>query len=78
VVPAPTGLNILGSQTGDTLRFDGIDWVRNNLFYNNGSALGIANTNPSYLLDVGGTANFLGFRMPTGAGSGYVLTSDTS
>ena len=78
VVPAPVGLNILWSQTGDTLRYNGIDWVRNNLLFNNGTAIGIGRTNPSYILDVLWTANFSALRMPTGAGSWRVLTSDSS
>jgi trimeric autotransporter adhesin len=77
-VPAPVGLNILGSTAGDTLRYNGTDWVRNNLLYNNGTAIGVGTQNPGYILDVAGTVNFLGFRMPTGASSGMVLTSDTS
>ncbi len=39
--------------------------------------VGIGST-PSYKLDVFGTGNFLGFRLPTGAASGFLLTSDGS
>jgi hypothetical protein len=38
----------------------------------------VGNTNPGYTLDVSGTGNFIGFRLPTGAGSGRVLVSDAS
>ena len=68
----------MGQTSGDTIRFNGTDWVRNNLLYNNGTAIGIGTTTPGYILDVAGTANFIGLRMPTGAGSGKVLTSDAS
>jgi hypothetical protein len=40
--------------------------------------VGIGITNPNYLLDVDGVANFLGIRMSSGAVDGYVLTSDAS
>lgn len=40
--------------------------------------LGIGTASPGYKLDVNGTANVTGFRMPTGAGAGKVLTSDAS
>jgi hypothetical protein len=33
---------------------------------------------PGYVLDVDGTVNCTGFRLPTGASSGRVLTSDAS
>lgn len=40
--------------------------------------VGIGNPNPQYKLDVNGTGNFLGLRLPTGSSNGYVLTSDAS
>jgi hypothetical protein len=48
------------------------------LFYETGSRIGLGNTNPGYTLDVTGTGNFIGFRLPTGAWVGKVLTSDAS
>ena len=48
------GFVIPGSLTGDTLRYDGVDWVRNNLLYNNGTVIGIWNQNPQAKLDVSG------------------------
>jgi hypothetical protein len=78
VTPVSSGLYLSGQTLGDTIRYDGASWVRNALLFNNGTNIGIANTTPSYLLDVGGTANFVGIRMPTGAQSGAVLTSDTA
>ncbi len=38
--------------------------------------VGIGTTNPAEKLEVSGTIKMTGFNMPTGAGNGYVLTSD--
>jgi hypothetical protein len=40
--------------------------------------VGIKTTNPNYPLDVNGTVQMTGFRLPTGAANGYVLTSNGS
>jgi hypothetical protein len=40
--------------------------------------VGIGTTSPTERLDVAGTAQMTGFKMPTGAANGYVLTSDAS
>lgn len=40
--------------------------------------MGIGTVTPGYTLDVAGTGNFTGLRLPTGAGLGRVLTSDAS
>jgi hypothetical protein len=58
----------------------GSGWVGvyQSLLYETGTRIGLGNTNPGYTLDVTGTGNFLGFRLPTGAGAGKVLTSDAS
>ena len=40
--------------------------------------VGIKKNNPAYDLDVNGTVQMTGFRMPTGASNGYVLTSNAS
>lgn len=50
--PVSTGLFLTGQTLGDTIRFDGTNWLRNNLIYNDGSAIGIANQSPSFLFDV--------------------------
>lgn len=51
----------------------------NNLFWDSTNArLGIGTKIPEYKLDVAGTVNMTGFRMPTGATAGYILTSDAS
>jgi hypothetical protein len=41
-----------------------------------GDSVGIGTGTPSAKLDVAGTAKMEGFKMPSGADSGYVLTSD--
>jgi hypothetical protein len=48
------------------------------IFISNTGDVGIATTSPAYRLDVNGTISVTGFRMSTGAQSGYVLTSDAS
>lgn len=73
-----SGLFLSGQTAGDTIRFNGTDWVRTNLIYNDGTYIGIGKTNPSYALDVAGTGAFIGFRLPTGAASGNVLISDAA
>jgi hypothetical protein len=40
--------------------------------------VGIGTQNPQHKLDVAGTIQMTGFKMPTGAAEGYVLTSDAS
>ncbi len=43
-----------------------------------GGNVGIGTTSPVEKLDIAGTAQMTGFKMPTGAATGYVLTSDAS
>jgi hypothetical protein len=50
----------------------------NLLLAEDGGNVGIGTDSPSEKLDVAGTAKVTGFTMPTGAASGYVLTSDPS
>lgn len=78
VTPVSSGLFLIGQSTGDTIRFNGTDWERTNLIYNSSTGVGIGTTSPGYILDVGWTANFIWLRMPTGAGSGRVLTSNAA
>ncbi len=48
------------------------------VFVNQVGKVGIGTTAPAEYLDVVGTVQTQGFKMPTGAGSGWVLTSDAS
>ena len=50
----------------------------NQLYLDNSGNVGIGTTSPTQKLDVAGTAQMTGFKMPTGSTNGYVLTSDAS
>lgn len=56
---------------------DDWDFSDTNIYRLNGN-VGIGMTSPGEKLDVAGTIKMTGFKMPTGASSGYVLTSDGS
>lgn len=45
---------------GDTLRYDGANWVANNTLFNDGTDVGIGTPSPSARLDVTGTSEFNG------------------
>ena len=80
--PTFSGLTISSLAPGSVL-FGGVGGQLSqdvaNLYWDNvNKRLGIGTASPSYTLDVGGTISTLGFRMPTGATAGYVLTSDDS
>lgn len=53
---AATSFAIPGSVAGDTLRYNGTDWIRNNFLYNDGTKIGIGTFTPSAKLDVNGDA----------------------
>ena len=64
---------------------DDYDWqiISHNVITGHGGSypsgnVGIGTKSPSELLDVAGTAKVIGFKMPTDASDGYVLTSDGS
>jgi hypothetical protein len=80
-----SGNVFLGYQAGYSETGSNKLYIANNstnppLIYGDFSAgnVGIGTTSPAEKLDVAGTAKVTGFKMPTGAASGYVLTSDAS
>lgn len=48
------------------------------IMFDDGTRVGIGTTTPTQRLDVVGTVQATGFKMPTGASNGYVLTSDAT
>lgn len=74
VTPVASGLFFAGQTSGDTIRFDWTDWIRNNVLYNNGTNIGINTTSPSTRLDVNGTVRIRG-GVP---GNGKFLVSDAT
>jgi len=81
---APTALSIteidpqvVSSNTNYVSKWDG-SALTDGLIYDDGSNIGIGTTSPAQKLDIVGTTKTVGFQMPTGAASGYVLQSDAS
>jgi hypothetical protein len=60
---------------GGGLKLCDSSWLTR-MFVQEGGNVGIGTTSPAQKLDVAGTAQMTGFKLPTGATSGYVLTSD--
>jgi hypothetical protein len=58
-------------------KWNGSSLISSSVF-ESGWFIGINNVSPEYSLDVSGTGNFIGFRFPTGANEGYILTSDAN
>ena len=52
--------------------------LEDSIIYQSDRNIGIDTTSPTQKLDVAGTIKMLGFQLPTGAASGYILTSDDS
>ncbi|MBN2355745.1 hypothetical protein JXO59_06505, partial [candidate division KSB1 bacterium] len=63
--------------SGDDIQFMTLGTPRLHIERSNGN-VGIGTISPAQRLDVSGTAQMNGFKMPTGAANGYVLTSDAS
>ena len=75
-----TGEGIASKRTTGGNQF-GIDFYtgsNNRLSITNTGNVGIGTTTPAYLLDIFGTAQMTGFKLPTGAGASKILTSDAS
>ncbi|MEF8847033.1 MAG: hypothetical protein V5A57_01200 [Candidatus Paceibacterota bacterium] len=64
--------------SGYLARWTSSDEISDSALYQSGNNIGIGNTSPSSKLDVSGTVSMTGFKMPTNATSGYVLTAATS
>ncbi|MBU8922068.1 MAG: tail fiber domain-containing protein, partial [Bacteroidales bacterium] len=62
--------------SGKFIISDGLTAQR--FFIDSAGNIGIGENNPASRLDVAGTAEMTGFKLPTGASNGYVLTSDAS
>lgn len=75
--PDSTG-GLTGGQTNYLARWTSASSLGTSTLFQNGVNMGINNTSAAYTLDVGGTVNATGLRVPTGAVNGYVLKSDAS
>ena len=74
--PAPTGTLPTGT-IGQTLRYDGTNWVANSFLYNTGSAIGIGTTSTSAKLTVAGSGLFSGpLTVSTTTLSQFILKYD--
>jgi hypothetical protein len=78
-ISGATATGITGGSSGYLSVF-GAGWngLYSSLLFQTGTRIGIWNTTPGYTLDVTGTGNFVWLRLPTGASSGFVLTSDST
>ncbi|MDZ7370518.1 MAG: tail fiber domain-containing protein [candidate division KSB1 bacterium] len=70
------GFTYLGDGNADNFIALGLGGVDNVLNITGQGRVGVGTTVPAQKLDVAGTVQMAGFKMPTGAGSGLVLTSD--
>ena len=68
-----------GADAGDkSLVFRDYSAAQNRLVIDSLGNVGIGTNSPSQMLDVADTVQMSGFKMPTGASDGYVLTSDAA
>jgi hypothetical protein len=73
---APSAMRIFNSRPGGSIMLGtggGLDYVRIT-----GGKVAIGTTSPTEKLDVDGTVRMTGFKLPTGAVAGDILTSDAS
>jgi hypothetical protein len=71
--------SMAGGGTANTISmFTGVDTIGNSTIYESSGNVGIGTTSPSTKLDVNGTVQMQGVKLPTGANNGYVLTSNAS
>jgi hypothetical protein len=72
VTPTAVGFSLPGQTLGDTIRYDGSDWIRTNFLYNNGVSIGINTQSPTVHLDINGMIRIRGGS----PGLGKLLMSD--
>ncbi len=60
-----------GSQTGQTLRWDGARWVGTSNLFNQGSSIGIGTQAPNYQLQIHSTSPFTRFQLTNGTNNGF-------
>jgi hypothetical protein len=74
--PASTGTLVLGTGTTNYLpKFTGASTIGNSLIWDNGTNVGIGNTNTTYTLDVTGTGRFTGTLQLGASSSTWGLSS---
>lgn len=77
IVSSSSGVS--GSGTSGTMAmWSDSSTLTSSVIYQSSNNVGIGVSNPTTKLDVDGIVKMTGFQMPTGAQSGYVLTSDDS
>ncbi|MBP9150787.1 MAG: tail fiber domain-containing protein, partial [Flavobacteriales bacterium] len=69
---------LVNGATTQTLRHNGSTWVANNALLSNGTSVGIGTAPSGYTLDVAGTMNATGLRIPTNAGTNKVWVSSNA
>jgi uncharacterized protein (TIGR02145 family) len=53
-----SGVSLPAGTSGQTLRYDGTNWVANSVLFNNGTNVGVGTASPGAKLDVDGSATF--------------------
>ena len=77
IISSSSGVS--GSGTANTMAmWSDSSSLTSSVIYQSSNNIGIGISNPTTKLDVDGIVKMTGFQMPTGAQSGYVLTSDDS
>jgi len=77
IISSSSGIS--GSGTANAMAmWSGSSSLTSSSIYQSNNNIGIGVSNPTTKLDVDGIVKMTGFQMPTGAQSGYVLTSDDS
>jgi hypothetical protein len=61
----PTGGSLPSGTPGQTLRYDGTNWIANSVLYNNGTNIGIGTSTPQSQLHTTGSVRFAGLSTAT-------------